>query len=165
MTIVFDASTLILLAKIDLLEIVTERSTLLITRTVKDEALAANSTDATSIRYLIDRSRIRVLPILNREKFEKIVIDFKLHAGEAEALCLALELSAPMAVDNGPAIKACKILGIPFVTAIHFVINGAQTGSVSREIALEKLKKLSYIGRYRLQIIQDAEKRIAGEIS
>jgi hypothetical protein len=70
-----------------------------------------------------------------------------------------------MAVDDGPAIKACKILGIPFVTAIHFVINGAQTGSVSREIALEKLKKLSYIGRYRLQIIQDAEKRIAGEIS
>ena len=164
MTIVFDASTLILLAKIDMLGIVAERSTLFIPRAVKDEALAANSLDATAIRYLIDSSRIRVSSVQSRQQYEKIVADFRLHAGEAEALCLALEVSAPVAVDDGPAIKACKILGIPFITAIHFVVNCAQAGSLDRVIAREKLKKLAYIGRYRIQIIQDAEKRIAGEM-
>ncbi|MEI6209499.1 MAG: hypothetical protein WCP20_22180 [Desulfuromonadales bacterium] len=162
MNIVFDASTLILLAKIDLLRIVAECYSIIIPDKVKTEALAADSSDAMAIRYLLDSSLIRTMSIKNGRNFEKFVTDFRIHDGEAEALCLALELSAPVAVDDGPAIKASKIMGIKFITAIHFVINCAQTGAMNQVVALEKLKKLSIVGRYRLQIIQDAEKRICG---
>ena len=165
MEIVFDASTLILLAKIDLLRIVAERYSIIIPDKVKVEALAADSSDAMAIRYLLDSLLIRTMSIKNRQQYEQFVADFRIHDGEAEALCLALELSAPVAVDDGPAIKACKIMGLQFITAIHFVINCAQTGAMNQVVALEKLKKLSIVGRYRLQIIQDAEKRISGGIS
>jgi hypothetical protein len=53
-------------------------------------------------------------------------------------------------------------MGRPFVTAIHFVINLGQMGVLKPETAREKLKKLSVVGRYRAQIIQDAEQRITG---
>jgi predicted nucleic acid-binding protein len=165
MDIVFDASTLILLAKIDLLRIVAERYSIIIPDKVKAEALVADSSDAMAIRYLLDSTLIRAMYIKNRRNFEKFVTDFRIHDGEAEALCLALELSAPVAVDDGPAIKASKIMGLQFITAIHFVINCVQTGAINQAVAIEKLKKLSIVGRYRLQIIQDAEKRISGGIS
>jgi predicted nucleic acid-binding protein len=164
MDIVFDASTLILLAKIDLLRIVAECYGLIIPEEVRAEALAADSPDAMTIRYLLDNSLIRTMSVKNRRYYDKFVTDFRIHAGEAEALCLALELSTPLAVDDGPAIKACKIMGLKFITAIHFVINCAQTGAINQAVAMEKLKKLSVVGRYRLQIIQDAEKRISGGI-
>lgn len=165
MDIVFDASTLILLAKIDLLRVVAECYGLIIPEKVRDEALAADSTDAMAIRYLLDSSLIRTMPVRDRRRHDRFAADFRIHAGEAEALCLALELSAPLAVDDGPAIKACKIMGVQFITAVHFVINCVQTGAINQGVAMEKLKKLSIAGRYRLQIIQDAEKRISGGIS
>jgi predicted nucleic acid-binding protein len=162
MDIVFDASTLILLAKIDLLRTVAGCYGLVIPDKVRDEALATDTPDAIAIRYLLENALIKTMTVPNRRLYDKFVADFRIHAGEAEALCLALELSAPVAVDDGPAIKACKIMGLQFITAIHFVINCAQTGAINQSVAMEKLKKLSMVGRYRLQIIQDAEKRISG---
>jgi predicted nucleic acid-binding protein len=105
------------------------------------------------------------LPVRNLRNHDKLVADFRIHAGEAEALCLAVELSAPVAIDDGPGIKACKLIGLQFITAVHFVVNSAQIGAVNRAVALEKLKKLAAVGRYRLQLIQDAEKRISGGLS
>jgi predicted nucleic acid-binding protein len=162
MNIVLDASTLILLAKIDLLRNVAECYDLTIPDKVRDEALATTTLDAMAIKYLLENTLIRVMSVQNRSHLDKLIADFRIHAGEAEALCLALELSDPVAVDDGPAIKACKIMGLQFITAIHFVINCFQNGTINQVIAMEKLKKLSVIGRYRQQIIQDAEKRING---
>ena len=45
------------------------------------------------------------------------------HIGEAEALALALRRKLPLAVDDLPTIKACKILNHKFTTAIHFHTN------------------------------------------
>lgn len=165
MVIVFDASTLILLAKIDLLRSVAERYELIIPDRVREEALAVDTPDAAAIRYLLDNSFIKAKTVQNRRNHDKLVADFRIHAGEAEALCLAVELSAPVAIDDGPGIKACKLMGLQFITAIHFVINCAQAGTINQAVAMEKLKKLFVAGRYRLQIIQDAEKRISGGLS
>lgn len=160
MDIVFDASTLILLAKIDLLQVVTCRYNAIIPAKVRDEVLASDSTDASCIRYLINNNQITVRDIENIAQVQRISVDFRIHAGEAEALALAMQLSTPLAADDGPAIKACKAIGIKFITAVHFIINAVQNKLISRESGLEKLRKLSTVGRYRIQIIQDAEKRI-----
>ena len=93
---------------------------------------------------------------------QKIADDFKIHAGEAEAFWLARSLSLPLAVDDGPTIKVCKIFGHPFVTAVHFLIHLSIAGQYSSDLALEKLNTLSRYGRSKPQIIEDAARRIRG---
>jgi predicted nucleic acid-binding protein len=92
----------------------------------------------------------------------KITDDFKLHAGEAEAFCLARSLSLPLAVDDGSTIKVCKVFGHPFVTAVHLLIRLSLSGRYSSDVALEKLNNLSRYGRYKTQIVEDAARRIRG---
>jgi predicted nucleic acid-binding protein len=161
MRIVLDSSTLILLAKIDLLREVTSELRASIPERVREEVLAKQSPDAELIRLLIHEKRVEVIHA-HKERSVKLAEDFKLHAGEAEALALAIEIEAPLAVDDGPTIKACKVVGRPFLTAIHFLIHFTETNRISREIALEKLARLSTYGRYKGRIIQDAARRMKG---
>ena len=88
--------------------------------------------------------------------------DFRIHTGEAEALALAMQRNVPLAVDDLPAIKACKILNRPFTTAIHFLLIVAASGKISADTAFVKLEKLSFFGRYSKQIIVDAYSRLKG---
>ncbi len=61
------------------------------------------------------------------------------------------------------AIKACKALDIPFVTAIHCLLSLHKNKVIETKIAIEKLKKLEQYGRYKAAIIKDAENKINGE--
>ena len=59
-------------------------------------------------------------------------------------------------------IKACKVIGQRFTTAIHFLLNLASQKRLELPIAVAKLEKLSHYGRYRREIIEDATKRLKG---
>ena len=157
---VFDASTLILLAKVDLLRDVCARRVLRIPGTVKDECLTKKSPDALLIAALIEEQRIRVEPVRGAKMIRQLCRDFHIEQGEAEALYLAKQDGALLAVDDGPTIKACKVLGQPFVTAIHFVIEAAARKDLSPSSALVTLEKLATYGRYSPRILQDAAARI-----
>ena len=61
-------------------------------------------------------------------------------------------------------ISASKAIGLRFVTAIHFLLYMVCTQQLQIPIALEKLVELSRVGRYNKRIIENAEKRIRGEI-
>lgn len=91
-------------------------------------------------------------------------IDIILQPGEAEALSLAMEKGCPLAVDDRPTIKACKVLNIRFTTAIHFLVKMAEAGKMDRQMAVAKVEKLSFYGRYNRRIIEDALKRLEGGI-
>ena len=88
--------------------------------------------------------------------------DFRIEAGEAQALWLGKRLECPVAVDDGPTIKACKVLGVQFVTAIHFLINLRVRGKLELPLALAKLDGLAVYGRYSRKIIEDATRRLKG---
>ncbi len=160
--LVCDASTLILLAKVDLLRSVGARWELTIPGTVKDECLRKTSPDALLIAALIEEQRIRIEPVPGPKAIQQLCRDFHIEQGEAEALYLAKQHGALLAVDDGPTIKACKVLGQPFVTAIHFVIEAAARNDLSRSAALVTLEKLATYGRYNTRILQDAVARIKG---
>ncbi|MEK6673976.1 MAG: hypothetical protein AABY42_10980 [Nitrospirota bacterium] len=161
MEIVFDSSTLILLAKIGLLGIVSEDVQIIIPKKVKAECAHKDMFDAKLISALINHRKIEVA-VANKEAVDRLCRDFRIHAGESEALALALKRQLPLAVDDLPTIKACKILNIKFATAIHFLINSTGNGKIDRDIALVKLEKLSLYGRYKKRIIDDAAKRLKG---
>ncbi len=162
MEIVFDASTLILLAKIELLREITGDVTIIIPEKVKVECLSKEGLDTILILTLIKEKKIEVKNAGNAKAVKKLEQDFRIEAGEAEALWLARKLNCPIAVDDGPTIKACKVLDRRFTTAIHFLLNLALQNRLELPMALAKLEKLSIYGRYTKKIIEDAAKRLKG---
>jgi predicted nucleic acid-binding protein len=161
MKIAFDASTLILLAKTDLLREAAGIGMPVIPIRVRSYVLAGQSPDAELVRVLIREQLIEVCQAPRRAALQ-IARDFRIHAGEAEALALAIAGKHPLAVDDGPTIKACKALGVPFLTAIHFLLRLAKRESLGQALALEKLRSLSKFGRYKAQIIENASRHIRG---
>lgn len=161
MKIVFDSSTLILLAKTELLGVVSEDIQIIIPKMVKAECTYKDIFDAKLISSLINNRKIEVT-VAHKEAVDRLSRDFRIHAGEAEALALALKRKLPLAVDDLLTMKACKILNVSFTTAIHFLISISEKGKISRNIATIKLEKLSLYGRYNKRIIDDAVKRLKG---
>lgn len=158
--VVFDSSTAILLAKINILGNIAKRSKVMFPEAVKEETTKKKeSFDSKLITKLINDDKIQVLRV-NSPKVKKLIKDFNIEKGEAEALELSMEKGCSIATDDGPTIKASKILGIEFTTAIHFLVYFYENGLLDKNIALEKLKMLEKFGRYSYDIIKDAKNRI-----
>jgi predicted nucleic acid-binding protein len=162
MKIVFDTSTLILLAKIELLREIAGNVKIIIPEKVRLESLLKEGIDAILISTLLKEKKIEIKKAGDVEAVRKIKRDFRIEAGEAEALWLARKLECPIAVDDGPTIKACKVIGQKFTTAIHFLLNLASQNRLELPIAMAKLEKLNLYGRYSRKIIEDAAKRLKG---
>ena len=157
---VFDASTLILLAKVELLDTFLEGvgQPVVIPKEVEKECCGSAKTfDALLIRKAVDEKRIGVLAVKERTLFSRIRRDFPLGQGEAEAIALAVsEKATIVGIDDKQAINACKLLGIAFTTAISILIGMQEKGLIRREDALGKLEALERFGRYKTSIIRDA---------
>lgn len=161
--IVFDSSTAILLAKIQLLGTVTEKSKVIFPETVEKETTRKkDSFDSKLILKLISDQRIKIAKA-DKSNANKLIQDFNIESGEAEALELAKRKKCAMATDDGPSIRICKILDIKFITAVHFLIHFYKNGLLEKDLALEKLKMLERFARYDYDIIKDAKKKIEGE--
>lgn len=158
---VFDASTLLLLAKITLLRSFSEISHIIIPQKVKSEALIKKEKDdAQIIERLIGGGKIQV--VKDNVPSKKIVDDFRLGEGEAEALYIAVKEKMIIATDDLRAIKASKVLDIRFITAIHCLLLLYKKKKIDRQLALEKLKSLEMYGRYNTEIIKNTRKIIEG---
>lgn len=161
--VILDASTLILLAKSDLLALLVEKTRIVIPPEVQREAVAHKDLyDARMIEELLRRGHIQVANFSRPVQRKQIQVDFGLEAGEAAALLLAKEKDEPLGTDDGPAIKAAKIMGVPFFTAVHVLLELYEKRRINQEAALAKLERLQKVGRYSTQILEDARKRIKG---
>ncbi|OGL43238.1 MAG: hypothetical protein A2161_09590 [Candidatus Schekmanbacteria bacterium RBG_13_48_7] len=91
--------------------------------------------------------------------------DFNIDIGKAEVLTLAIQENAGIiATDDRNTIRACKFLRKDFITAITVLMMSLEKKIIDREEALIKLGKLQSFGRYSKPIIEDATKRIKGDI-
>ncbi|HLG29220.1 MAG TPA: hypothetical protein VI387_03325 [Candidatus Brocadiales bacterium] len=163
--IIFDASTLILLAKTDLLELFISNypAQVLIPEEVRSEIMEVEKADAVVFKQLIESKKIKVLKIKKMDFSNKLMEDFNIEKGEAEALGLAMQGKAGViATDDKNAMKACKFLKLEFITSISILIRVLEKGLINREEAFIKLRKLQSIGRYSKAIIADAAEQIQG---
>ncbi len=162
---IFDASTLILLAKIELIGKLAKETDIVITETVEREATIKKDTfDSKLIRSLIDEGSISVELVEKNSIIEDLMRDFNMDKGEASALALYQEREGELlATDDGQLIKAAKVLGIPFASSVVFLIRANHKGLLEEDMALEKLRKLEKYGWYKERIIKDAESKIRGE--
>ena len=128
--IVFDASTLILIAKAELLDSFLTDIELeaAIPMEVKKECGGVKkSLDALLIQKALDESRLNVIAVKNRKLVLKLQGDFSLGKGEAETIVLALtEKAEVLGIDDKNGINACKLLGIAFTTAIGILVEAAR---------------------------------------
>jgi predicted nucleic acid-binding protein len=163
--IIFDASTLILLTRIDVLDLFLSsfEGTVIIPEKVRLEVTRSDKEDAESINRHIGDKKISVVKVKNVALVKRFMDDFSIDAGEAEALTLAGEKKAGIvATDDRNAIRACKLLKLEFVTAVSFLIRAVEKGVLSKDEGIVKLKQLQSIGRYSKQILDDAAQQIQG---
>lgn len=122
--------------------------------------MAKESDDARAIGKLLEEGHIRRKAV-NKEA-RRLMGEFRLAAGEAEAIVLAQQKGALIGTDDGPAIRCCKVLGITFVTAIGFLVALTESGELDTVLAMELLTKLERFGRYDTRILEDAARRVRG---
>ena len=161
---VFDSSTLILIAKIELLDMFLSEigMEVAIPRAVEEECCGGKKTlDALMIQKAVDESRIRVRSVKNRKLVLKLEADFSMGRGESEAIALALQERARLVgVDDKRGINACKLTGVPFTTAIAILLRSRQKGLIDKDDALARLSSLARYGRYKSSILEDAKRRL-----
>ena len=162
--IVLDASTLILIAKMEALDLFLSGSKLevAIPAEVEKECCVVKKTlDALMIQKAVQESNIKVVDVKNKKVVTKLRADFGLGRGEAEAIALALaEKAEILGIDDKNGINACKLTGIPFTTAIGILIRMREKRLLTVGEALAKLAALEKHGRYRQSILEDARQRL-----
>ncbi len=162
--IVMDSSTLILIAKAELLDpfIVNVGVSVAIPGQVERECCGSKGTlDEMMIQKAVRESRIQVIPVKSGRAVEKLQMDFSLGQGEAEAIALAVNERAQLVgIDDKNGINACKLLGLGFTTAVGILVRFREKRLIGSPEALEKLTALVKYGRYKDSIIQDARRRL-----
>ena len=162
--IVFDASTLILIAKAELLSLFLANVTVpvAIPGEVERECCGSKKAlDAVIIQRALDEARIKTVVVKNRRIVAKLQADFSLGRGEAEAIALALnEKAQVIGIDDKNGINACKLLGVTFTTAVGILIRSQEKGLLKESEALQKLASLAKPGRYKDSIIEDARRKL-----
>jgi len=164
--IVFDSSTIILLAKIELLDTILQsyKKGCLIPEGVKREVTQKDSFDAMVIKKRLEEGKIKIKGV-SREKIGKLMNDFNLDKSEAEAIILALaHPGSLLATDDKNAINACKLLNLPFTTSLDILIRAKEKKLLTPKDAEHKLQELAGYGRYKKELIEDAKKRVRGKI-
>ena len=163
--LILDASTLILLAKISILEIFVLNfpGEVFIPRKVNDEIRRGKSEEIPFLVKLIEEKNIQVVRVGESRQIKKLMMDFNIDSGEAEAIVLALQKkNSLVGTDDRNAIRTCKILKINFTTAIAVLIRTCEKNLIDKKEALLKLQRLETVARYHRVIIEDAKRQITG---
>src|SRR6516225_1902333 len=162
--VVFDASTLILIAKVGLLDLFLTNVSVPVAipgEVEKECCRSKKALDAVIIQRALDESRIKIVGVKNRRLVAKLQADFSLGRGEAEAITLALnEKAEVLAIDDKNGINACKLLGVAFTTAVGILIRSREKGLLEDSDALVKLALLARHGRYKNSIVEDARLKL-----
>lgn len=163
--LIFDSSTLILLAKSDLLDVFLEDfpGSPLLPAAVEAESAGSSRPDAVLIRQRIIEGRLVVESIREAKVLSRLLQDFRLGIGEAEALVLALEKEAAVvATDDRNAIRACKVLRINFVTSLGILVRAVEKGLLSPADGMRLLERLKIYGRFRDEVIEEVARQLGG---
>ena len=166
--LIFDSSTLILLAKAELLDLFLDDfpGTPLIPRAVEEESTCDLSRpDGLLIQQRIQEGRLAVKEIQQPKILSRLLLDFRLGPGEAEALVLALEekeAAAVVATDDRNGIRACKVLRIEFVTSLGILVRAVEKGLQTPVDGMRSLERLRSYGRFKSEIIEEVSSQIGG---
>lgn len=161
--ILFDTSTLVLLAKLDLLGSLTEEVRVMIPEAVRVEATRKRELwDAKLICRLIKESKIHVVREDQKPLVETVGRDFALGKGEASAIILAKSRGLLLGIDDKQGIRACKVVGVRFTTTLAVIMRFYEKGILNADQTIAKIEKLRAYGWYQEELLERVLKEITG---
>ena len=163
--VIFDSSTLILIARCGLLESFVRHAKrgIVIPVAVRNETLQQGKEETPFIEKLLKQCAITTEHVSDEAAIQKLMNDFSIDRGETEVILLAhYSGTAIVATDDRNAIRACRMLGIGYITALSIVISLCEHGMLSQPDALLKLEELQRIGRYSKRIMEEAVATVKG---
>ncbi|MFB6209659.1 MAG: hypothetical protein ABEJ56_06020 [Candidatus Nanohaloarchaea archaeon] len=160
---VFDSTSLILTAKIELLALLSREMNIMITPTVKEESTVMDSPDAKMIDQQIQKERINIAEPGDGD-IKNLVENYKLDSGEASSIALYRRKKAELlATDDGKAIEACRIMEISYTTSLKLLQRAEEKSVINEEQAIAKLEELDDYGWYKTRHIEKTREKIERE--
>ncbi len=162
MTIIADATALILLAKITLLETFIDRNKVIIPETVLKEVLKGKEKNRIDSMLLEKLSNERKLNIQTPSEQTKINIKklINLKKGELDVISLAYKTNNIILSDDKKCINAAKVFGISFITTPDVVIIMYNKKVITKNKAILSIDKLEEYGWYSKDIIKNHRRKI-----
>jgi len=162
MTIITDATSLILLAKISILEIFVNRNVVVTSEIVYEEVIKGKEigrTDSMLTEKLVQENKLKV-KTPNRDTKINIEKLFNLKFGELEIVSLAHKTKNTILTDDKKCINAAKALDIDFITTLDVVIALYKKKAITKGKAVECIDKLENYGWYSKDLIKIYKEKI-----
>lgn len=157
MTIISDATALILLAKVSILETFVNRNDVEIPKIVYEEVTRGREkgrVDSMIVENLIQENRLKINSPKGTIK-NKIKKLFNLKKGELEVVSLAYEKGDIILTDDKKCLNTAKAAGIGFITSLDVVVTLYRKDAISKEKAVESIDGLEEYGWYAKSLIKD----------
>lgn len=162
MTIIADAASLILLAKISILETFANRNDVVTSELVYKEVIKGKEKgrmDSILVEKLVQESKLKV-KIPNKDTKTSIEKLFNLKFGELEVISLAHKTKNTILSDDKKCINAAKALGINFITTLDVVVALHKKDAMTKEKALQCINGLEDYGWYSKELIKLYKEKI-----
>ena len=163
--IIFDSSSLILLAKIGLLDKIAHYlQKIAITEQIYNECvMPKDSFDAKIIKKRVEEKLIGTRTVKDQHLCQKIKDDFNLGKGEAEGIAFCMENKIGFVTDDKKAMSACRILNIEFTTALNLIIISHNRSVINKKEAEAYIGKLENFGRYSKELLQKCKEELKND--
>ena len=156
MTIVCDATSLILLAKVGLLEIFANRNKPIVPKLVYEEVrrgVDKGRGDSMLVDRLITEKWL-IIKSQNRLAENEIMKLLHLRGGELAVISLAFRAGHTVLTDDKKCLNAAKALNIDFITSLDVVSTLYAKKAIHKEKALECIGRLEEYGWYSRDLIK-----------
>ena len=163
--LVSDSSSLILLAKSDMIKYVLEKNIIVIPKSIYEETVDKGKLKGFEDSYIIEnyiqKSKIKIAEPSNNTKeiVEKLC---NLHLGERDVIALAIDKKLKVLCDDKKGRNACEVFGLEAVTALNILNDLFDRKRISKKMALTILLKLQNYGWYKENLINHVKNKIEG---
>src|SRR3989338_7732166 len=156
MTIIADASSLILLAKVSVLEEFSRRNTIVIPKSVYEEVINGKEKGRLDSLLVENLTQNNLLKIKTPERRVKNRIEnlFNIKKGELDVIALAYKTKDTVLSDDKKCFNTAKVLSIGFITSLDVVVVLCKKGHITKEKLHECLERLEEYGWYSKNIIK-----------
>src|SRR3989344_4470072 len=148
MTIVSDATALILLSKAGLLEIFAERNKIIMPVSVFQEVMDGKGKgrlDAMQTEILVEQKKIKVVNPSEKLR-NRINKTLNLKKGELDVVSIAFQKKYSILADDKKCLNAAKALKLDYMTSLDIIIALWKKNEINRQKALESINKLEDFG-------------------
>lgn len=156
MTLIADASSLVLLAKPNIITHLLKRNKVIIPVAVYEEVIKGKEKgryDAFLIERLVREKKLTITKV-NKKLKEKVRKLFGLYAGEGEVLTLALQNKFTVLTDDRKCLNAVKAANLKFITSLDVIFALFNKKVISKQKALESFNMLEEFGWYKKKVIE-----------